>query len=212
MDEGRTHSLTDESLDRELAAAIDVEPSPEFLARVRMRLANEPAPSSWRTWWIPIAASIAVAAIAVAIAMPERSPQRLESREIPGPTEPAALDRDVADPAGPLRGMRPTRTETLPPPDRTAGLERPPDGGSAVDGPPADAAVRAQTDSFAAPFPDVLISEDEQRAFALLLSAIRADELPALPAPDETVETLRPKPLEIAPLVIEPLPLMARLE
>ena len=55
-------------LDRELAAALSVDPSPEFVARVRARIATEPAPSSWR---IPhmVVAAIALAVIVVAISM-----------------------------------------------------------------------------------------------------------------------------------------------
>ena len=37
--------LTDAALDRALAEALDVRPSPEFLARVRMRVAEEPVPA-----------------------------------------------------------------------------------------------------------------------------------------------------------------------
>jgi hypothetical protein len=42
--------MTDDDLDRELAAAFAVEPSAEFLARVRMRIDGEPAPSAWGLW------------------------------------------------------------------------------------------------------------------------------------------------------------------
>jgi hypothetical protein len=46
MDERAT--MSDTALDREIQAALDVDPSPEFLAGVRQRIEREPAPSLWR--------------------------------------------------------------------------------------------------------------------------------------------------------------------
>ena len=54
-------------IDRELALLLSVEPSPEFRARVRTRIANEPAPRSWYLQWR--AAGTALAAFAVAAAV-----------------------------------------------------------------------------------------------------------------------------------------------
>jgi hypothetical protein len=53
-------------IDRELASLLSVEPSPEFRARVRARIASEPAPRSWYVQWLHIAASCAAAAVVVA--------------------------------------------------------------------------------------------------------------------------------------------------
>jgi len=58
--------LTDGDIDRALAKALAVEPSPEFLARVRMRIANEPAPLDWRWSWM-LAAGTCTIAIAIAV-------------------------------------------------------------------------------------------------------------------------------------------------
>lgn len=44
-DRARTESLTDAAIDRAIDEALDVRPSPEFLARVRMRVMDEPAPA-----------------------------------------------------------------------------------------------------------------------------------------------------------------------
>ena len=44
---GSQHPLSDSQLDRELDAALGIEPSPEFVARVRTRIASEPEPSRW---------------------------------------------------------------------------------------------------------------------------------------------------------------------
>jgi len=59
-------SLTDSEIDRALATALAVEPSPEFVARVRMRIASEPGPSDWRLSWV-IAAGACTLALAVAV-------------------------------------------------------------------------------------------------------------------------------------------------
>ena len=51
MDPQRSGALIDSEIDRALAAALAVEPSAEFLARVRTRIASEPEPSAWRFPW-----------------------------------------------------------------------------------------------------------------------------------------------------------------
>jgi hypothetical protein len=38
-------------IDEEIRKTLDVDPSPDFLARVRTRIAAEPAPSTWRWSW-----------------------------------------------------------------------------------------------------------------------------------------------------------------
>ena len=58
---------TDAALDREIEVALAVKPSPEFQARVRTRIAIEPAPSSWRLPWFVAAAGAMAALIAIAI-------------------------------------------------------------------------------------------------------------------------------------------------
>ena len=74
----------DALIDRELAAALAVEPSAEFLARVRMRIAREPEPSAWRRSWTFAAAGACATAIAIGLSVqmhqtpppdPDRVPQ-----------------------------------------------------------------------------------------------------------------------------------------
>ena len=55
--------MNDQELDRALANALDVEPGADFLARVRMRVATEPAPS---VWGAPLRFAAAAAALAMA--------------------------------------------------------------------------------------------------------------------------------------------------
>ena len=66
----------DPAIDRALREALDVKPSADFVARVRTRIGNEPAPrSAWSGWmiWTPVAAAAvaAVLALAVWVARPE---------------------------------------------------------------------------------------------------------------------------------------------
>jgi hypothetical protein len=60
--------------------------------------------------------------------------------------------------------------------------------------------------------PEVLISRDEQRAFAMLVAAVREGRMRSLPDERTTDESLEPADLALTPLVIEPLPQTARLE
>jgi anti-sigma factor RsiW len=52
------------AIDRGVAASVSPEPSPEMMARLRRRIAEEPAPHFWTGTWIPVVA----AALAVAVA------------------------------------------------------------------------------------------------------------------------------------------------
>ena len=47
MDGCEQHELNDTVLEKEIEAAIRVDPSPEFLARVRARIAGEPLSKGW---------------------------------------------------------------------------------------------------------------------------------------------------------------------
>lgn len=64
--------MTDQELDRALAQALEVEPSPDFLARVRAEAAREPVPSPWPwpAWWRVAAVGTAVAVLVAVVSMP----------------------------------------------------------------------------------------------------------------------------------------------
>src|ERR1043166_265339 len=60
-----------DALDRELSAALSVDPSPEFVARVRARIALAPPPARWLMPRVPrllMAAGVALAVMVVAVA------------------------------------------------------------------------------------------------------------------------------------------------
>jgi len=62
--------MTDGEIDRALATALAVDPSPEFVARVRMRIASEPEPPDWRLSWV-FAAGACTLALAMAVTLME---------------------------------------------------------------------------------------------------------------------------------------------
>jgi hypothetical protein len=89
-------------LDRELASLLSVEPSPEFRARVRARIASEPLPRSWYLQWRVAAAGVAAIAVTGAFVL-----SRVDSGDgarksmAPSPlpsTAPAALTVAVPSP------------------------------------------------------------------------------------------------------------------
>jgi hypothetical protein len=60
-------ALTASALDREIRSALAVDPPPEFVARVRTRIANEPARAAWRWSWMFAAGGAMAALIAIAV-------------------------------------------------------------------------------------------------------------------------------------------------
>jgi hypothetical protein len=99
----------DLNLDRELARLRAIEPSPEFAAKVRARIAEEPARST--SWWWVLAALPAAAAVALAVSFATR-----DVPDVPAPAPVHAdvhlpLDsREVATPADSADAAKPVRT------------------------------------------------------------------------------------------------------
>jgi hypothetical protein len=70
--------VNDAALEREIERALAVDPSPEFLVRVRARIADEPAPAARGFGWLfagVAAAAVAAAVVALVMLRPE---QRVE--------------------------------------------------------------------------------------------------------------------------------------
>ena len=190
--------MTDEHLDEalnDLRAELSVTPSPEFAAKVRERIEQAPAKSSWNVWaWAGVAATCAVAVIAVAVWRGGRT-------ETPARTESAASSN-----VG--RAFRPGETGGAEAPARTEGIV-PSDVGRPfrAGGSPAPivhaVARRAE--------PEVLVPPDQLIAIRRLMAAVRAGRsLSAAPSqvlfdPD-TGELLPPKPIEIPLITVDPLP------
>jgi hypothetical protein len=84
-DERTERPLTDAALDREVAEALAVDPSPEFVARIRERVAGGPAPGAWRLSWTMCAGALAAAAMVLVIVSrgPQPAMTPLTARPIP---------------------------------------------------------------------------------------------------------------------------------
>jgi hypothetical protein len=205
-------ALSDSALEREIESALAADPSPEFLARVRTRIASEPAPAAWAWWrrggssdppvrWPLLTAGAGVAVVVIAMLVPWTRSTPLES-----PRQVAASEDVTLEPPVRLKPDTTPEGESV----RSVRLQADPE---AAEGQSVRSA-RLQADPDARPFPEVLISEDEQRAFELFVVAVQQGRMPDVPAADPATDMgfLEIPDVAIAPLVIEPLPQIARLE
>lgn len=101
-------------LDRAIAETLDVDVSPDFVARVRQRIAHEPTPAPFWSGWriaIPVAAAVTIAAVGVAMRSTRgaSTPQRLAARSLaagqmqPADVRPARVAVTADRPAAPNR-------------------------------------------------------------------------------------------------------------
>lgn len=201
---GPRQPLSDTQLDRELEGALGVDPSPEFPARVRTRIAAEPGAVPWRLAVVsgfsrifqrravqPLAA-VAVVGIVVTIVVPgvmrdEQPVTRPAMADVALPSA-ARADHKVS-----LYGNR----EVVESPPARAQVPR--------------SAARSQMRLDDTRSSEVLISQEEQRAFDALLIAVAQNRLPGRVAAAEPEDRVVIPAVEIQQLTIEPLQL-ARLE
>lgn len=167
-------------IDDQIRNALKVEPSPEFLARVRTRIANERAPSAWRRSWTVAAAGAMAAAIVIAVVVSRPVPPI--DRQ-PGPLTPGSIASSTPAPAS----------------TSVAQAFRP-----AIAGRSAKAFARR-----ASAEPEILIDPAETRALRGLMTGVR-DGRVNLEAVQNSVApqpmTLEPVgDIVIAPLTIEPI-------
>jgi hypothetical protein len=187
-DQRHAATLTDEVLERDIARALDVDPSPEFVARVRTQIANEPTPSAWRfsrTTWIAGGAVAAAIVLAAVLARPNRAPASVSQTTLIArslgeavvvPYVASGFSRTIG---GPPKGGRHVRI------DNTVG---PPEGGPRV---------------------QVLLDPRETQALRSLLASVRTNRVDLSPLLTATAPAPTELPpagdLVIAPLAIEPL-------
>lgn len=183
MDEGR-EGLTD--IDRALAQALDVEPSAEFRAAVRQRVARERMRVPLSRGWLLLVPIAAAAIVVVAVLSPPAKPEtpgraviapatsvaRLEPGLNVTPAQPGAAPGPKVAPAGAATGgraavRRATHPEVLVPRAEIEMYQRLIAGARAVPGAvvveaPADlAATRTFTDITVDPIPIDLIAPPE---------------------------------------------------
>lgn len=125
------------AMERAIDASAAVEPSPEFTARVRMKIAEQPAPASWPGGWMPAAAgALAVLALVVWL-VPRREvtppqPTNTTAKVVPRITEPPVVNvtapiikapKTVRVPSAPVvAAARPELPEVLVPRDQQLGV------------------------------------------------------------------------------------------
>lgn len=106
-------------LDRELASLLSVEPSPEFRARVRARIASEPLPRPWYLQWRVAAAGAAAAAFVAAVAIVRVAPTQPSrtavvlvenGRAAPVPAVDPAPEHELQGPRVVVAGVAPRRS------------------------------------------------------------------------------------------------------
>ena len=175
--------MNDQELDRLLAAALDVEHSPDFVGRVRRRIDAERARRWSTTGRFAVAACLAAVVLAAVLLRPQR-------RVAPPARAPA-----------PTAGSIPSAASVASAPTRAAMLASVPDARPlSVSRPkrPARPAGRLRT-------PEVLLSMEERRGLELAVRVARRGLLPSelLSAPPETHVL---EPIAISPMNIEPLP------
>jgi len=192
---GPQDPLSDSQLDRELESALDVEPSPEFLARVRTRVAAEPEVSMWRLamWGRGVQPLVAMAVVGVLLAVVVPRLMRDEERSV---QEVAVRRADV--PVAKQAAQVPQVNR-----DRMAArVVR-------------QSVPTAMAHDLPLRLSQPLFSADERRALAQLVAAVEEGRLP--PVVSETATAVAAQPdartaLNIDPLVIDPLPLLARVQ
>ena len=178
MDGHRHEGLSDEALEREIEAALGVDPSPEFLPRVRARIANERIDEGW-LWgasWRWVGAAAVVMAVAIIGVWTLRDP-------VPAPRA--------------VRIMPPAETTTLP--IEPVRPERPPVAAARV--------PKAVRTTAVQPF-EVVISQEEAAALRQLFTAIGNRRIETSVLPDLQSALKPPDPIEeivVEPITISPL-------
>ncbi len=173
------------ALERGLEESLSAEPSPEFAARVRMRVVEEAArPRAWFSGWIPAGAAALAVLVIVAVWLVHRQPseqQRVERREVTesrppsGSLGPAPLGQPPQAvipkaPGEPLRS-KPIGTAS----------ERIGHGPAVL---------------------EVLVAEEEQAGILWLYNTVRSRRVDASAWPAEPLNDVRPAELKIAPLEV----------
>jgi hypothetical protein len=204
MDDGRSdNAMTDARLERDIERALAVDPSPEFLARVRAGIAAEPAPSAWPFAWTWLAGSAAVVITAAFLVFRPATPQpgvRLEPTPLPMVTTTAV---PPANPAATPLAPSPLAPRIH---VREVTRRRSPSVASAT--------VRTPRGE-----PEVLIAKDEAAALKHLMRGLRqgvVEPSAAGDAPSGIQAIQPPTPIVVAPMsamspiAIEPLGIPAR--
>ena len=203
MDDHRSADALTDELDRDLEAALAVDPSPGFVTRVRARVQSERdahwSPLQWR--FAPAAVAIVVVAVVVAMSWPNRSQI---AQNGPAAQEAAVAQNDSAmqrDPVArpPSQGFGEPRRSS---PDQSAS------GGGGFSPAPKRAVATPTRRSASRNDPEVIFAADEARALRRLFAGIQKGliDLSSLQEGQPATAALQP-PGEIAfpPITFEPI-------
>lgn len=206
---GSQHPLSDSQLDRELDAALGIEPSPEFVARVRTRIASEPEPSRWhpsavmsglgrnrlvsgfsRTFEPLMAVAIVGVVLAVVI------PKFMRGDDLPKP----AVTTVTGDAGGHVVRQTPSAQEVTP------------IGVSATRR--ASRAVPTAMNELPLHLSQPVFSDDDRRVYLQFIAAVEDGRVPPVTEPAAAThdDAASSAELRIEPLAIDPLPQLARVQ
>lgn len=191
--DGHRDALKDDPLARDIESALRVEPSPQFVARVRARVAREPLGAtgvmSWRFWLG--GAAVVAGALALVVSLGGPRDMRVSDSTPSTATSPPVLEAS--------RGPSIATEPVLPQPLVAAPVQRVTRRAVARIEP-------GETRTNDVGLPQVLIADDEKRGFELLVTELR-DTKRAAAVAEATRGLTTPGPpwLEIAPVIIEPL-------
>lgn len=174
--------VNDASLDREIESMLAAEPSAEFLARVRTRVAEELEPGRWRPSWMFAVAGAAAVVMAIVV---------WQSRE------PASSSITVSVQAPQVAELvKPSVPEVVPATRR--GTTRRADRAAA-------AALRANETSGPTSLVPV-VAADDARAFDAMLATLRNPGVVLVFDHEAAAPSLSASAIAIPPIAIEPLP------
>lgn len=117
-------------LERQIEDAINVDPSPEFVARVRARVAMENTPSRWRmSPFLLTGATLATMAMAVwvVVVRVDRAPSQtmpVAHIDVPAPTPEHAGDATASTPTQTVRPRRQLHAQVIVAADELRGLRQ----------------------------------------------------------------------------------------
>ncbi len=178
-------------IDEEIREALDVDPSPDFLARVRTRIAAEPEPSAWRWSW-GLAAACALAASVVLATIVSRPHEAKPFTAVPAPAP--AVARNNPPPAVSTRDGNTHQGDAASRSFR------------AVTPHPKSTVVRIPEPERE---PEILIDQREMRTLRVLIDGVRngrVDLTAAMNSRSHAPAELEPvADIVVAPLTIEPI-------
>jgi hypothetical protein len=193
-------AMNDAALDRELEQAFAIEPSPDFAAKVRMRIASEPAPTVWRFSWVACSVGGAIVALIVIAAIAPWHTSSMRTAGVPSVGRTSTIESSEL----PKSASSLTRTDGPPSVARAEPLDH---GRHNSRRPAAVTPVNVEARTREAGHDlEVLVDVRESNAITRLILAIRDGRVPVvqpdLAAPAESAALTR---IVISPLTIDPI-------